>query len=218
MRSFRILALASSMWLLVSLLVTGPNWWFVPGGLRLFWLLTGVLLIVSAGVQALRASGASTATHDDRVVQSLLLLTVATAVYPLVFSLGYFYSWWRDPPGVAWIMYLVTLFAGSAMALVCAVATARSAFSPSVRSADAATVVPSLGRLLVSVVILAIGLPLAALAGAGAGLAGFSCSGGAMGEGCGGGSVIAGVLTGGFVALLVGGMAWVVTRDRMTSR
>jgi hypothetical protein len=61
MRSFRILALASSMWLLVSLLVTGPNWWFVPGGLRLFWLLIGVLLIVSAGVQALRASGASTA-------------------------------------------------------------------------------------------------------------------------------------------------------------
>ena len=54
-----------------------------------------------------------------------------------------------------------------------------------------------------SVAVVLVGAPLVLIAGAFAGLAGFSCSGGVLGEGCGGGSWLPAVIIWVFGGLLV---------------
>ena len=142
------------------------------------------------------------AAHRVTPVGTLLVITLIVAVYPIVFWTGYQRSWWRDPDGEAWALFVVTAVVGASMALV----LIGAAINPSA--------VTSIGRLLGSVIVLSIGLPLAAIAGLAAGLAGFSCSGGVIGEGCGGGSQVVGLLVGATALALAVWLAWLVGRPR----
>lgn len=137
----------------------------------------------------------------------LLMLTavaLAVLVYPILFWFGS-YRWWDDPPGEAWVALVVTAIVGPSLALATVVAVA---------STMSWQEVPSLGRLLRSVAVFALGLPLAVVAGVFAGLTGFSCSGGVIGEGCSGGSPLFGIIFGGLVLGCTVGVAWHIDRPR----
>jgi hypothetical protein len=73
---------------------------------------------------------------------------------------------------------------------------------------------PWLSRVLATAAILIVGLPMSFIAGAVAGLDGFSCYGGKIGEGCGGGSLLTGLLVGGLLAALVVVLAFLVAIPR----
>ena len=123
-------------------------------------------------------------------VAAVLISGLVVGIYPLVFWIGRQSGWWNDPDGEMWVLFVMTLLVSLSML--------GAAFLNS--SADT-----SVGRLLGSSVVLAVGLPMALILGFAAGLSGFSCSGGAIGEGCSGGSVLAGLVVGG---LVLGGAGW----------
>ena len=141
-------------------------------------------------------------------LMALFAITLAVAVYPVLFWVGYG-RWWDDPPGEAWAVFVVTAIIGASLVLVLVSATIGA-----VTSATETRVVRSFGRLLGSVAVFSVGLPLAVIAGVAAGLSGFSCSGGVIGEGCSGGSPWFGFLIGGLVLGCTAWIAWAVGRPK----
>lgn len=143
----------------------------------------------------------STGTRRLLMVTAAML---AVLVYPILFWFG-LYRWWDDPPGEAWAALVVTAIVGASLALAIVVGVA---------STMSWQEVPSLGRLVGSAAVFAIGLPLAAVVGVFAALTGFSCSGGVIGEGCSGGSPLFGIVVGGLVLACTVGVAWHIDRPR----
>lgn len=216
MQSFRLLTLGVAGWLLVSLGLGFPQRRFTVSAAVIIWLGVGLALIGAVAASATRPGASSSTDFNDRVMVRFFVATVAVSAYPLVFSIGL--SRWRsDPSGSAWIAYVVTFFLAVAMSLVLAGAAGWTAVTAHRRPNESSSGRLSLRRLIGSTAVLAIGLPVAAVIGLAAGLAGWSCSGGVIGEGCGGGSQITGVAVGAVGVIVVGLIAAAVGRSRATA-
>jgi hypothetical protein len=133
-------------------------------------------------------SGSETGRRPDVTRASRLIAIFLLVLVPLKFFFG-------------WNISIIGSVALTIVLFLMPVLVTADAGTPKVRY---------LGRLLASFAVLTVGLPLSVIVGFVAGLSGFSCSGGVIGEGCIGGSLLAGLLVGGLALGFTVWVAWAV--------
>jgi len=205
----RIVLMAAAAWLLITL--TWGTYRAVGSGnshgLPIVWVGVGLLLW---GATAAGLAGPPSGSGSPGIAR-MSTITLVIATYPVIFLVS------GVDTKLGWIPFLVLILPAIATSLVILVAAMRESAGTAgtrrgVESTDRRqpSTAPGLGRMLGAAALLVVGIPLALFAAAAAGLAGFSCSGGVLGEGCTGGSWTAFTLVGGALVAVVLAVAWAI--------